>query len=70
MEQAFVCVLDGQTYCILVPLNRIEGLLSGMGLVFKAEENTLRLIDDEGINSLVFKEYYSALRMMELKKGA
>ena len=70
LEQVFVYEKEEQLYCILVPLNDIEGVDRGTAFVFKLVDDKLKLEVDEEICTYVFREYYDAVRETNLKKGA
>ena len=70
LDQVFAVEYNQEVYCIMVPLNKIEGAEDGVGYVFKAENNTLKMEDSREIKEHVFKEYYLAIKEESLKKGA
>lgn len=61
MEQVFATEYEGQLYCILAPINRVEGLENGTGLVFSLEDNRLTLEQSSEICKAIFDLYYSAV---------
>ena len=59
-EQIATIPLQDELYCILRPLNvpNLE-LAEDEALVFKLEaDDTLSIVEDEGLAQLVFEEYY------------
>ena len=62
LEQVFAITMDQQAYCILAPINKVEGLEDGVGLVFKVENEMLKLEKDRETVARVFHEYYEELR--------
>ena len=62
LEQVFAIEMDKRAYCILAPINKVEGLEQGVGLVFKIENEALKLEQERGVVAEVFRHYYEALR--------
>ena len=70
MEQVFVCEKEELIYCILVPLNDIEGVERGTAFAFCLSDDKLSLVKDQAQSAMVFDEYYEAIREINTRKGA
>lgn len=59
-EQIATIELNGDAYCILHPVNSADFQMDEEeALVFKLEEDdSLTIVEDEGLAQLVFEEYY------------
>lgn len=62
LEQVFAIEMGERAYCILAPINKVEGLEQGVGLVFRIENGILRLEGEREAVTEVFHSYYEALR--------
>ena len=63
LQQVFAMTMDdGKAYCILAPINKVEGLEAGVGLVFKVENESLKLENEREAIAKVFRCYYDILR--------
>ena len=63
LEQVFAIKMEEQAYCILAPINKVEGLEDGVALVFTPVGEALRLETDRETVAKVFGAYYEALRL-------
>lgn len=70
LDQVFAVEYEEEVYCIMVPLNKIEGAEDGIGYVFKVEENTLKMEMDIKKKMRVFDDYYLTIKEESFKKGA
>lgn len=61
-EQIYAAQFEGNMYCILRPLARVEGLRAQSALAFLVDaEGNLHAVKDRELSQKLFKEYYDAL---------
>ncbi len=68
-EQIYATELDGSTYCILRPLERVEGMSMLSALAFRVFGETFRAVRDRELSEKIFAEYYEALRVAKGEDG-
>ena len=62
-EQVFAIVQSGVAYCILRPLDKVEGLTAQSALAFWVDEDgTFRVVKDKKLSDRLFSEYYNAVK--------
>lgn len=62
LEQVFAMTMDDRAYCILAPINKVEGLEQGVGLVFKLDNEVLKLEQERETIAKVYHSYYEMYR--------
>lgn len=61
LKRVFATEYNEGLYCILAPVNKVQGLAQGTALVFKLDEDSLCLVKEKELVKAIFNAYYSAI---------